>query len=95
MTVEVISWTFLKVTQLWVSADLGSVGRERRTEHALCFGSKSYAFLQTHAYQITGLWNIPLARNYQMPEGGLSAFFFFVFLIFLCSGVEHEKLTEA
>lgn len=74
MTVEV---TFLKVTQPWISADLGSVGRERRTEHAICFGSKSYAFLQTHAYHITGLWNIPLARNYQMPEGGLSAFFFF------------------
>lgn len=73
MTVEAISWTFLKVTQPWISADLGSVGRERRTEHAICFGSKSYAFLQTHAYHITGLWNIPLARNYQMPEGGLSA----------------------
>lgn len=80
MTVEAISWTFLKVMQLWISADLGSVGRER-TEHAICFGSKSYAFLQMHAYHITGLWNIPLARNYQMPEGGLSASsFFFIFL---------------
>lgn len=67
VTVEAISWTFLKVTQLWVLADLGSVGRER-TEHAVCFGSKSYAFLQMHAYHITGLLNIPLAHNYQMPE---------------------------